>query len=671
MSATLDRLGGVLLLSLLVAARSAWPQRGLDVGGAAALRDSLLSLGLTAAVLLIAAFAGRRILVSLALPALTPLESWVLAAVLGIGGIGVVFSLLALAGAYRPVPLWLSLLGLALLVGPGWSDLSRLPQRLRDAGKQAWQAGDGYTRLVACLSIAIALPALVHALGPAWDYDGLMYHLVGPREMLAAGGFVRDSDNWYVNGPFLLEGIYGAGLVFGDEVFAKLLHLATGALLVLATLMAGRRFVGERPGWVAMAILLGVPTLPIWSAFAYIDMGWSVFEFLALFAVLLWVSDHKPRWLVLAGLLSGFAAGSKYLGLAGLAVLGLAVVWHDRRRGWPGLVRDALALGLPAALVALPWYAKNLLWFGNPVYPLYFGGPGWDAFRLHLYHAYLNSYGVGRGLLNFLLLPWNVFARHEAFGAVMNRIDVPGFLFPLVLLYPLTRKRPLLTLLGWILLGRWLVWAAGSQQLRFLLPVYPALAVLAAHVVSQAAGHPRLPKTAQLFLPSLAAGMLVLTLFYQAIVLTQFKPQLPILGLETRRSYLTRRSLDFAAARFVVEQLPTDTRVVQLGDGRGFYCLPTCVPDPDHFRWAAEISRLPADSELTTWFAEQRFTHLLISLEDIDFLLQHDPQGVMRQALERLSRALRRDCQPVYEDPNSRVYPAACFGAAVESRASP
>jgi hypothetical protein len=589
-----------------------------------------------------------------------------------LGGVGVVFSLLSVAGLYRPASLWFSLLGLAFLAGPAWSDLMRLPRRLWETARQAWQAGDGYARLVACLSLAIALPALVHALGPAWDYDGLMYHLVGPREMLAAGGFVHDLDNWYVNGPFLLEGIYGAGLVFGDEVFAKLLHLATGAILVLATLAAARRFLGTRPGWVAMAILLGVPTLPIWSAFAYIDMGWSAFEFLALFAVLLWVSDNKPRWLVLAGLLCGFAAGSKYLGLAGLGVLGLAVLWHGRRQGWRSLVRDAAALGLPAALVALPWYAKNLIWFGNPVYPLYFGGPGWDPSRLNLYHAYLNSYGVGRGLREFLLLPWNVYARHEAFGAVMNRIDVPGFLFPLVLLSPFFRKPAALTLMAWVTLAHWLVWAAGSQQLRFLLPVYPALAVLASFVSLRIGEAPRLPPTLRLFLPALAAGLMALTLFYQIVILVQFRPQLPVAGLETRRQFLARIVQDFPAARYAVEVLPPGSRVLQLGDGRGYYCLPTCVPDPDHFRWAGEISRLLTPGELTAWFAEHRFTHLMLSLEDLDFLLQHDPAGAMRLALEKIVLWREAGClKSVWENEGSQLFAVDCSSSGQIPQISP
>ena len=42
-------------------------------------------------------------------------------------------------------------------------------------------------------------------------------------------------------------------------------------------------------------------------------------------------------------------------------------------------MKAALAFGVPALLLALPWYLKNLLWFNNPFYPLYIGGPDWSA----------------------------------------------------------------------------------------------------------------------------------------------------------------------------------------------------------------------------------------------------------------------------------------------------
>src|SRR5581483_6541024 len=78
-----------------------------------------------------------------------------------------------------------------------------------------------------------------------------------------------------------------------------------------------------------------------------------------------------------AGLAAGVAAGSKYHGLIFLAAFALLVpVLTRQRRG--------LALGLfgAAAVVALPWYVRNWIVAGNPVYPFaagVFGGRYLDS----------------------------------------------------------------------------------------------------------------------------------------------------------------------------------------------------------------------------------------------------------------------------------------------------
>ena len=649
-----NRLIGVLGVALVLASRFVLPVRGLDVVGLIAVRDTFLSIVLWATVLAVSTALGLRVLLLFRLPDLTRLESLVMGCMLGLGCLGLGAFVLGLMG-------WLTLPALAgLLLGScaiGDPRLFRLASGLatiRDSLRSTWNAADGIGRSVAVLSGLIGMLAFVHALSPPWDYDGLMYHLVGPRDFLAAGRVFPDPDNWYVNGPSTLEMVFSFGLAYGDDVFPKLIHYSTGVILVLGAYAAGRRWLDERGAWLSTAILMGVPTLPIWAAFAYIDLGWSAFEFLALSAVLAWIPGRNRRWLVLSGVLTGFAAGAKYLGLMGAATLGLLVlvtdIKHDRRR----LLEDALAFALPAVLIALPWYLKNLLWFGNPLFPLFFGGTGFDSGRLEVYTAYLNSYGMQRGVLGFLLLPWDVYASHARFGAVMNRVDIPAVLFPLLFAYPFLRRDKAVGAILLVVLARVALWAAGSQQLRFLLPVYPAMAVGAAYVVSQLSARYRRPW--DLFLPVLSVGLMVLTLVVQFRIQLQFQPGKSALGLESRAGFLSRIVKDFNATRFAGEELAVGTRVLLLGDGRGYFCQPTCIPDPDHFRWAADIAKAADYDAFAAWAQQRKITHLLLSLEDLDFLLQHDPTGVMSTAVQRLVAWKQAGCLPtIFRDEWSQV----------------
>jgi len=636
--------------------------RGLDDVGVVALRDTALSLLLWLLVGVLAAGAGRRLLAVLRLHPSPASYNWLLAESLGLGAMACWLLVLGLVGWLTPGAIAVSLWLLSALVAHpaaealGW--LWGLPRQLL----ARWRTSALLPRLALLFLLAIFGLALLQTLTPPWDYDGLMYHLVGPRLFLEAHRIYPVPNIWAVNGPFYAELLYLIGMGFGDDVFPKLVHYLFGLLVVSATWIVGKRWIGGSVGWLAACVLVGIPTLPVWASFAYIDLAWTVYEFLALACVLEWWDREDTSWLILAGLFVGLAMGTKYIAVAGLAVLGLAVLWRVRREGWRAISGAGLAIGVPAVLVALPWYLKNLVWFGNPVYPLYFGGPEWSARRLALYMGYLNSFGTGKGLLSALALPWNVFAQHQRFGAVMNLIDMPSLFFLLVFAYPFLSKNRVVTLILLVSLARVGIWFAGSQQLRFLLPIAPGLSITSAYVIVQVGQLQRkrhLPLSA--LLPSLAVGLLGVTLFYQVVMLREVRPLLSPLGFESRSAFLTRMVKDFAVGRMALQELPEGSRVLLIGDGRSYYCLPACMPDPDHFRWSAEVSDLRSPASLTTWLASLGATHVLFSIEDLDFLLQHDQDGVMRRALLLLTDYRNSGClQEVLRDEWVVLFEVVC-----------
>lgn len=649
------------LAAAVLTLRALVPPRDLDGRGLLALRDAALSLAHWAVFLLVAGALGLWLLRRLAPPDTTRPERLVFGQALGLGALAYTALAMGLAGVLYPSALAAVTVGSAFLAAPSMPELfGHLGSALRALLDWA-RAGKLLERAALAIAALIAALAMLHALGPAWDYDGLMYHLPGPVYFLDHNRILPNLDVWYTNGPFTVEMLFTFGLAYGDPVFAKLIHYAFGWLYVVAAVMAGRRWLGKREAWLSAVVLLGMPTLPIWAAFAYIDLGWATFEFLAACALVRWWQDHSDRWLVMAGLMVGLAMGSKYTGVAGFAALGVMVAVLAWRQGLPQLLRCASLFAGVAILVASPWYLKNWLWFGNPIYPLYFGGPGWDGERLSLYMSYLNSFGAGKELVDWLLLPVNIYARNAQFGAVMNQIDVPSLLFPLLLFYPLRRGPRPITLLLVYAAGRSLLWAVSSQQTRFLLPVFPALALATAHLAQRLIqpGPRRLPW--HTFLPALAVGLSGLTLFYQWIVQIENRPYMPVVGWESSRQYLARAVRIYPAVDFINRGLPADTRVLQVGDGRALYCGVRCVPDPDHFRWASQITRYRNPCTFADWMIDQGYTHVMISWEDIDFLLQHDPMGTMLEAVRRLQRWIATDCfRPVYADDWSLLVGVTC-----------
>jgi 4-amino-4-deoxy-L-arabinose transferase-like glycosyltransferase len=652
----------LLITALVVGLRLLVPPRGMDDKGLIAILDSGISVAFWLLIMSIAAGLGLLLLRVFSLPSLTSAERLAIGFALGIGVLSYLVLAVGLLHALERIPI-LILIGISsVAVGPYIHEAYRSACRTTiDVVRWLWSSSILYKCFLA-LVLGIAVIVFVHTLSPPWDYDGLMYHLPGSRLFLEHHAITPEIDNWHANDPFTWEMVATIGLAFGDDIFAKLLHYSAGWLYVIAAALFAKRWLTNDDAVLAAGVLLTVHVLPMWAAFAYIDLGWASLEFLA-FSVLMigWKTGHRRYYLV-AGLLSGLAMGSKYLGVIGFAVLGAFLALAHVRKGWKDFLRNTLSYAIPAVLVASPWYLKNWIWLGNPVYPLYFGGPGWDTTRLNLYMGYLKSFGAGRSVIDYLLLPWNIYVKYPQFGTMMNQIDLPSVLFPLLLFYPIVRKKSRVVSLALLLACiQFALWALGSQQTRFLLPIFPILAIGTAFVANRILAQTKGRFPWKLFFPSLTIGLVALTLFYQIVIVTGFSPQLPSLGLESREEFLSRVVRDFPATVFINDHLPPTTRTLFIGNGRAYYCMERCVPDPDHFRWAREISDAAENQALASWFSQNGFTHVLLNIEDIDFLLQHDPYEVMRRAITALRDWKAQGClNMIYEDEWASVLEVTC-----------
>ena len=311
---------------------------------------------------------------------------------------------------------------------------------------------------------------------------------------------------------------------------------------------------------------------------------------------------------------------------------------------WRG-VRDsrpwyapARSFAFPALVVLAPWYLKNVLWLGDPVYPFLSGSEGvWGRGRLDLLMAYLRSFGGGESLLDYLLVPLRLYTDHALFSTFMSTIEFPSVLFLLLVLWPFSRPHRGLRLLAGFGLLRFGIWTVGSQQTRFLLPLFPALSVLTAGVLLWIGSLRWVRPYARILAQGIVGEFVAVTLAYQVIYFGSTRPAAVVLGGETRRSFLARAVYDFQAVRYVVEELPEDARVLMLWDGQSYYCDERCLPDTAQSRLPFLLA-LPAGSD-SGWPDELAITHLLLDLEGANFMLQHDPSGRHAQALAELLAA--------------------------------
>jgi hypothetical protein len=231
--------------------------------------------------------------------------------------------------------------------------------------------------VLACVlgAAVVAVAQWLAALAPSEATDELAYHL--PEARTLADGhvlrFMLGQDHIYGNLPALVETLYGEALTVRGTALAHALHLSLLFAFLLVAAGIVRRLWGSRSAALAVIGVLLYSDLTYNATTAYVDAAASAFEVGAVLLGAAWLADRNDGDAVAAALLIGLALAVKYTSAVSAAaialLLGVALV---RERRYAQLGRLAV-LGLAGCVY---WYGKNLVRFGNPVYPFALGHPG-------------------------------------------------------------------------------------------------------------------------------------------------------------------------------------------------------------------------------------------------------------------------------------------------------
>jgi len=621
--------------------------------GSHALIGAFFSLFLLGLILILAAGLGLKLLRFFHLEDLTTLELTVFTVPIGLGVLAYGILALGLIGYLRLETLVGWLLLTAFIAHHEWQDIiQRSPSLLRRL-LTSWQRLSRIERTFFLLAGGILVVALLNALTPPWGYDALMYHLQAPRLFLAAGRIHLLPEIWQANGPLTLEMLYTLGLALGSDVFAKLLHLTFGVWMVLATYGFARRFLGNKMGWLAAAVLLSMPALPFWSAQAYADLAWALYSLLAIYVIALWQERQSPLWLILSGAMMGWALGCKYLALGGWIALVLWLMWDRKSAGLHTVLRDIFVFSLVALLIGSPWYIKNWLLSGNPLYPFLGGGPAWQAERLDFLMSYLRSYAVDNKLLDTLALPLTLYLRPRRFGTL--GIEVMSVFFLLGLLYPWSHRRRSMDLVAGTSVLGFVVWTQGSQQIRFLLPLLPGFSLLVAHVLMNVSNRLKQSRLSQWLMAGLVLTAVVVTLVVNAGIAIRLRFDSVVFGSESKDAFLSRVVYDYPALRYIRQHLPPDSTVLMLWDGQTYYCDERCIPDADQSRWTRLVNDADDLVELISKLRGMGVTHILLSRGDAEWMIQHDSTGRHRQAYDYYWQVFAPACTQIYYEDEQMI----------------
>lgn len=629
------------LISLL--SQTTWLPLGDGAAVGAVLLDLLVGGWITAVWLGVGAWVWRAIDQWPGLPDASAAERLLFSA--GLGGllIGLLVLAIGLVGGLQTTVLF-TLMGVGTAVGlPGlWSLRQGVTEKSFRFGRPAL--------LYIILAVGMMLTL---ALLPPTNWDGLFYHLKGPKLYLAAGRIYPGVDIPHFNFPSLFQMHFLLGMGLRGDVTAQLLHTAFVPLLGGMVATIARQMFKLEGGETAVLFLLATPMTLTLAAWSYNDLVLAFYSVGGLLAFWRWREQSATGWLLLCALFAGGAMSLKYTSLVTPLFLGLAVCWVALPRRD---IRSVLIYGLLAVAVASPWYLKNWAFTGNPVYPFLFDGLYWDAFRSDAYGQ--PGTGIGWDWLAILRLPYEMtLALSDASQDGLAGPIYAGFL-PLLLVVLGLRwrgKRPFapLNFLLLYVLANYLFWivgvvnSEGLWQVRLFYPGLVALCPVLAWLFDEirAWDHPQFSLRNLMNLAlGFVLGMLLLNQFWGWL---GAQPWAYLSGAESREAYLTRRLGEhYVTMQALNEQLPPDAVVTFLWEPRSYYCDLDCRPDSILDKYGHLVYLHDDAAGIAEAWRTEGVTHLLIWQTGLDFLRQ-TPTGELEPMPPELVALQERYLRPL------------------------
>ena len=505
---------------------------------------------------------------------------------------------------------------------------------------------------------------VVLGLVPPIARDELSHHLAMPRLYVKAGRIFEIAFAPYSYYPMLLEMLYIPWVRWGWDSIPKLIHGLFGFLtaLLLYTYLARR--LNSIYGLLGFFFFAFTPAVLRLSNWAYVDLGMTFYSTASLLCLLRWAEMvEDKRWLIIAGLSAGFALATKpngFLVLMLLCFLLALMLGGEKERG-AGKTISWVILFLVLAIVPVsPWLLKNLVWTGNPFFPLlgnFFAGGGGGGVSV----GGVTGLGIftkreflyGESLWQMLALPVRVFfTGHDDQPQYFD-----GVLSPALILF-----------LPWAFKGKWLeekkvLFAFAlfyflyalfltDLRIRYILPIVPPLVILLVYGIHNI--------YLRIVHPSFLFAAVILLLGLNGIYLGNYflavSPLDYLRGKESREAYLSRMLPEYPAIQYINHSIPPTARIYFLFMGRRvYYC------ERDYFHDDGEmpsvflrmIQNAQNGEDIKVKLQQRGITHLLVRL---DLFLRFLNDNLTRPQKEMLVRFQARYLTLLYDQGGYGVY---------------
>ncbi|MBI5599363.1 MAG: glycosyltransferase family 39 protein [Deltaproteobacteria bacterium] len=440
--------------------------------------------------------------------------------------------------------------------------------------------------LTAVFALAVALLAMT----PPSVRDELIHHLAVPRLYVQKGRIFEIPFMGFSYFPMNIDLLYIIPLLLGNDIFARLIHFAFAVLTGLVIYSYLRPRLGRAYAVLGFLLFFSTPVVMNLARTAYVDLGATFFSTLALVGILEWGDGGREgrkdggkgekRLFYWSALSMGLAIGAKYNMLISLFLLTFLVVHLSIRKGSAQrlAIRDGFIFFAIAITVFSPWLIRNYVWKGSPFYPMMqaaISKAATEGGGLHFGEA-LSPIGrryllYNESTLDIVLVPLRIFLEGvdnsiEKFDGVLNPFLL---IFMALSLFRIQEERDIKYLVVFSVLFSYIALFTADLVIRYILPVFPPLVVMAVRGVRHGMEEKRGMRYA-----SIAALVLLFSfnLFYLGGLYQRYMPLGYITGGESRSGYLSRVLPDYRVVEYANANIPLSSRVLFLFTGdRGYY----------------------------------------------------------------------------------------------------
>lgn len=225
-----------------------------------------------------------------------------------------------------------------------------------------------------CIFLLLSLWSinLVGALAPEISFDALWYHLTIPKIFINNNSFffIEGGLYYYSLMPKVIDLLYIPSLMLGSDTGAKLIHYTFGLLTLLALYQISRRFL-SLPLTLFVLVVFSSNLVVAWeSTTAYIDLGRTFFEVMAVYGVVLFLQEKKSLWLIESAIMLGLAVSTKLVAILSLPIFILLLIYifkDDLKKA----VMACMQYSVITLLIPVPFFIFSLINSGTPIYPLF------------------------------------------------------------------------------------------------------------------------------------------------------------------------------------------------------------------------------------------------------------------------------------------------------------